>query len=192
MKRAALRSSELCAVELLSAQAFSSIYELTALSVSHLSLPVDVTFEGFSSFTKKTGVALSDPTPEGMTVRHAGRYFVLYNDRTENERRRTFTLAHELGHIMLGHTGEDEMTEEREANAFAASLLSPAIVFHYLTFRDGRVPSVEEMMATFPLSREAAENRVRDLCRKRPARPADCEITLLLHLFGKIPQTFPK
>lgn len=190
MKRASVRHSELCAVELLSAQAFSSIYDLAALSIPRLTLPVEVTFEGFSSFTRKTGVPLPDPTPEGMTLRHAGRYFVLYNDRAENERRLCFTLAHELGHIMLGHAGEDEVREEREANAFAASLLSPAIVFHYLTYRDGHVPSAEEMTAVFPLSREAAENRLRDLCRKKPARPADCEIALLLHLFGKLPPAF--
>ena len=115
---------------------------------------------------------------------------MLYNDRTENERRLSFTLAHELGHIMLGHAGEDAVREEREANAFAASLLSPAIVFHYLCHRDRRVPTKEEMMATFFLSGEAAENRLRDLCRARPAQPADCEITLLLQLFGKIPPTF--
>lgn len=192
MKRAAIRRSELCAVELLCAQSFSSIYDLSTLSVSRLALPVAVTFEGFSSFVEKTGVSLPDPTPEGLTLRHAGRYFVLYNDRTENGRRLSFTLAHELGHIMLAHAGEDREREEREANAFAASLLSPAIVFHYLRFRDGRAPSVEEMTATFPLSREAATNRRRDLCRKRPSHPADCEIALLLHLFGKLPAALSK
>lgn len=192
MKRASLRRSELCAVELLAAQAFSSIYDLATLSVPHLTLPINVTFESFSSFSKKTGVCLPDTTPEGLTLRHAGRYFVLYNGGTENERRRAFTLAHELGHIMLGHAGDDEKAEEREANAFAASLLSPAIVFHYLSFRDGHAPSVDDMTTVFFLSHEAAENRLRDLCRKKPARPADCEIALLLHLFGKIPASLSK
>lgn len=186
MKRAAIRRSELCAAELLAEQAFASIYDLAALSVPRLCLPVDVTFESFAGFCARTGVTIPSPTPEGMTVRHGGRYVVLYNDRTENDRRLAFTLAHELGHIMLGHAGEHEESEEREANAFAAALLAPAVVFYYFSFRDGAPPTAEQMTVIFPLSREAAENRRRDLLRRRQSPPTDAEITLLLHLFGKI------
>lgn len=186
MKRAAIRRSELCATELLALQSFSSIYDLSALRIPQLSLPVDVTFESFRGFAARTGAPLPSPLPEGMTVRHGGRYVVLYDDRAENERRLAFTLAHELGHIMLGHAGECEEVEEREANAFAASLLAPAIVFFYLAHRDGAPPSAEEMTVIFPLSREAAENRRRDLLRRPPSPPTDAEIALLLHLFGKI------
>lgn len=185
MRRAAIRRSELCAVDILAKQDFASIYELAGLRILQLSLPVDVTFESFRGFAARTGVTLPSPMPEGMTVRHDGRYIVLYDDRAENERRMTFTLAHELGHIMLGHVGECEEAEEKEANAFAASLLAPAVVFHYLTFRDGTPPTPEDMTVIFPLSRKAAENRHRDLLRRSPSPPTDAEITLLLHLFGK-------
>ena len=187
MKRAALRRSELCAVELLAAQSFASMYDLANLSVPHLQLPVNVAFESFAGFAAKTGAPVPSPTPEGITVRHGGRYVVLYNDRTESPRRLSFTLAHELGHILLGHAGEDDVIEEREANAFAAALLAPAVVFYYLSFRDRRPPTTEEMCTVFPISHEAAENRRRDLLRRKPPQPTDCEIALLLHLFGKIP-----
>lgn len=52
--------------------------------------------------------------------------------------RRRFTIAHELGHIILGHIGEYELINrepspfdnpiEQEANVFASRLLAPACV----------------------------------------------------------------
>ena len=191
MKPAALRRSELAAVELLSQQSLTSLFDLSNLSLTRLSLPVALDFESFSRFEARTGSTLPLPKSgaEGLTVRHGGRYLVLYNDRTECEGRRSFTLAHEIGHVLLGHVGEDEEREEREANAFAASLLAPAIVFHYLVHRDGRVPTVEEMTVYFPLSREAAARRRAELMKRKPSTPADCEITLLLQLFGRLPAT---
>ena len=44
----------------------------------------------------------------------------------------------------------------------------------------------ERLSAYFFLSGEAARNRLRDLRRRPPAAPADIEIALLLHLFGKL------
>lgn len=43
-----------------------------------------------------------------------------------------FTCAHEIGHIVLGHTVEDE-TAEREANCFARNLLCPVPVAETLS-----------------------------------------------------------
>lgn len=187
MKRAALRRSELAAVELLASQSLSSLYDLTNLSLTRLCLPVALDFESFSRFEERTGATLAVGGAQGLTVRHEGRYFILYNDRTGCKERRDFTLAHELGHVLLGHAGEDEEREEREANAFAASLLCPAIVFHYLSYRDKRLPTPEEMTVIFPLSHEAAVRRHAELAKQKRSTPADCEITLLLQLFGKLP-----
>ena len=53
-------------------------------------------------------------------------------------RRKRFTVAHEMGHILLGHVGKYELVNrepseadnpiEREANIFASRLLAPACV----------------------------------------------------------------
>lgn len=53
-------------------------------------------------------------------------------------RRRRFTIAHELGHLILGHVGDYELINrepspndspiEQEANVFASRLLAPACV----------------------------------------------------------------
>ena len=191
-RRAELRRSELCAVDLLCRQGFSSIYDYLSLSVTRLILPVSALFDSFSSFCEKTGASREGfgAGADALTVRHSGQYLILYNEQIENERRRAFTLAHEVGHILLSHAGEDREREEREANAFAASLLSPEILFRYLEHRDGRFDA-ERMASTFSLSREAAENRLRDLRRRAPRAPAEAEITLLLCLFGKIPEKTP-
>lgn len=191
MKRAALRQSELCAIELLCEQGFHSIYELAHPVIPRLRLPVSVQFESYTGFCEKTGADRAAFSPhagaDGLTVRHGGTYLVLYDERVESERRRAFTLAHELGHIMLSHEGGSEAArEEREANAFAASLLAPAVAARYLAHREGCEISPELLQSAFFLSREAACRRARELARASRRQPATCEITLLLQLFGRL------
>lgn len=191
MRRAALRQSELRAVELLCRQGFSSIFDLAHPSVSRFCLPVTVHFDSFGGFCQRTGADLAALTPhagaDGMTIRHGGHYLVLYDERIENERRRAFTLAHEVGHILLAHDGgEQAAVEEREANAFAASLLAPEVAVRYLAHREGCEISEPWLGTSFFLSQEAARHRVRDLLRRERRQPAACEITLLLQLFGKL------
>lgn len=190
MKRADLRRAELCAVELLCAQGFHSIFDLGQMAIERLSLPVSVVFCSFTDYAADTGLdraALSFCGAEGLTVRHGGQYLVLYDERQRGEARRRFTLAHELGHILLAHAGAEPEREEREANAFAAALLCPAAALYFLVARDGTWPSADALCAIFPLSREAAAHRLAELRRRGPKPPAPAEIELLLQLFGKLP-----
>lgn len=55
---------------------------------------------------------------------------IFYNDLVLEQRMR-FTLMHELGHIILGHTDQRFETQEQEANLFASNILAPRIVIHY-------------------------------------------------------------
>lgn len=84
-------------------------------------------------------VRRTSPTdvPEGRSVALNGRPVILLAEGPSPERRR-FTLAHELGHIILGHVGrvgllnrepspEDDPLEQA-ANVFASRLLAPACV----------------------------------------------------------------
>ena len=65
-------------------------------------------------------------------------YIILYNEGVGSTRRRSFTLAHEVGHIYLEHT-EDDPVREREADAFAAELLMPRVLAaEYLKMAGGR------------------------------------------------------
>jgi Zn-dependent peptidase ImmA (M78 family) len=78
--------------------------------------------------------------------------------------RQRFTCAHELGHILLGHTGKYKLVNrepssgdnpiEQEANVFASRLLAPACVLWKL---NARTP--EEIATLCDISYQAAEFR---------------------------------
>ena len=87
---------------------------------------------GLSELSKKT---------DGFCAVTA-RYTYIFFDSTLPSGRRRFTIAHEIGHLILGHVGKgmatvenreptgSERAEERQANQFAARLLAPACVLH--------------------------------------------------------------
>lgn len=60
---------------------------------------------------------------DAFTIRMGGQYVVCYRVGG-NPARLNFTLAHELGHIILKHQHEDD-AEEAEADHFAMHLLTP-------------------------------------------------------------------
>jgi hypothetical protein len=191
MRRAALRQSELRAVELLCEQGFTSMFDLMHPAVHRFRLPVEVRFDSYGSYCQATGVdratLFAHAGADGMTIRHGGLFLVLYDEQVENERRRAFTLAHEIGHILLAHDGgEQAAVEEREANAFAAALLAPEVAVRYLAHREHCTITATWLQSAFFLSSEAARYRAAMLAGKRQRPPSAYEITLLLQLFGKL------
>lgn len=78
--------------------------------------------------------------------------------------RSRFTIAHELGHILLGHVGKYELVKrepapsdnpmEQEANVFASRLLAPACVLWGC-----KVQSAEDIARLCDISLTAAEYR---------------------------------
>ncbi len=85
---------------------------------------------------------------DASSVRRGDRYLILYNEERTDHLRFRFTVAHELGHIFLGHHEEAGTTGpisagstlygvmEREADCFARNLLCPA-------------PAVKELFRTY-------------------------------------------
>ncbi|MGN1149378.1 MAG: ImmA/IrrE family metallo-endopeptidase [Sutterella sp.] len=89
---------------------------------------------------------------------------ILVNPR-EPEPRRRFTIAHELGHYILGHGSANRGNSrsncaqiEINANKFAAELLMPASVLR----RYASLPSME-LCEKFGVSAMALEYRLRNL-----------------------------
>ena len=89
--------------------------------------------------TREECIQLLD-SEDGAAVMHGyDRYVIYYNERMSRRRTR-FTIAHEIGHVILGHLFEHEvpiisregMTQrlyhrlEHEASCFARNLLCPA------------------------------------------------------------------
>lgn len=81
---------------------------------------------GYGPLLEAAGFAYADP---------AGSMIIFYDSRASRQQIR-FTIAHELGHILLGHLGlrqpvgqpllPSQPTLEQEADRFAARLLAPA------------------------------------------------------------------
>lgn len=76
----------------------------------------------------------------GLTIWQNGKFYIIYRDTNPSYRCR-FTIAHELGHIFLGHlmintpmyrTFAIRDDNENAANVFARDLLAPACVLHEL------------------------------------------------------------
>lgn len=98
-------------------------------------LPVRVT-----AICRGIGVAvkLSDSTDEDGHSFVVDGQPVIVISRARTVQRQRFTLAHELGHILLGHVGKYELVNrepsakdnpiEQAANVFASRLLAPACV----------------------------------------------------------------
>lgn len=112
---------------------------------------------------------------DGMTF-FMGKTPVILFDDTAMAARVKFTVAHEVGHIILGHVKPGDITtanrepspgdapEERAANQFAARLLAPACVLWGLG-----IHTPEEIMELCHISKQAAQfraDRMEELYRR--------------------------
>lgn len=112
---------------------------------------------------------------DGMTFYMRKTPVILFSEKMIPPRIK-FTIAHELGHIILGHVKPGGITtanrepqpgdapEERAANQFAARLLAPACVLWGLG-----IHTTEDIMRLCRISRQAAEfraDRMEDLYRR--------------------------
>lgn len=121
---------------------------------------------------------------DGETHKYRGdkEYLVVYDDRIGSERRIRWTIAHELGHIFLGHfvdytltsfqrgasgevrlglTDEDYGVLEVEAHYFASAFLSPSAVIRKINSCE----SAYGIMEICNISEDAAYKRFDELKR---------------------------
>lgn len=99
----------------------------------------------------------------GFSFVENGKPVIAVNENACGERRRRFTIAHELGHCVLGHIGNGRKpngADERAADIFAAELLAPLAVLRLCGVR-----SAGETAELCGLSRSAAEIRFSELMR---------------------------
>lgn len=125
-------------------------------------LPVDIVALCRSMGIRVQYCAPSDDR-DGYCAIHFGKPRIFVSGKSAPERQR-FTVAHELGHILLGHVGKYELVNrepnsgdnpiEQAANVFASRLLAPACVLWAL---DARTP--EQIAALCRISRQAASYR---------------------------------
>ena len=94
----------------------------------------------------------------GFTIEDDG-YVLVFVNTADVKTAQLFSLAHELGHVILGRTGISDHSEhadiERWCNKFAAAVIAPAEAVQHL-YADGEVlDSVTRLSQRFGLSREA-------------------------------------
>lgn len=80
---------------------------------------------------------------------------ILYNEDIESNERKRFTIAHEIGHVVLGHTVHCQ-NNEIEANTFASQLLLPHCILEEL-IKAGKSINESYLKEKFGLSNEAAQ-----------------------------------
>lgn len=110
---------------------------------------------------------------DGFTQQIHGEYAIFYNPARSIPRIR-WTLAHELGHILLGHSAVcrfaqpigGKSQEDRQADQFAAELLCPGPALCRCGLR-----SAQELAKLCDLSAQAAEIQWTRLQRERHDSP---------------------
>lgn len=109
----------------------------------NFSLPIDIfriasSFIGlriisFSEMANRFGMSFQEfidcsPSKYGFLIRknsNSNCAYIVYNEKKEIETIK-FTIAHELGHYVLGHNSKFESeSENKEANCFARNILCP-------------------------------------------------------------------
>lgn len=103
----------------------------------------------------------------GECLRKEGDIYIITLPRNTSPERDVYTIAHEIGHIVLGHTldaagmlfrSRDLPPEERQANVFAAELLMPKEQFRKVCSDCGN--NVYEVAFRFGVSPAAAGVRM--------------------------------
>lgn len=127
---------------------------------------------------------------DAETFKRKGVYIIIYNE-TQPIKRIYWTIAHEIGHILIGHLDDFDKTRvyrnglteseyhvlEQEAHAFAAELLSPFVPL-YRT----KVIETDDIQRLCNISKDAADRR-HDSIEKRQQIPLT-EIRFYERLFA--------
>lgn len=95
--------------------------------------------------------ALIEGSDYGFSIVHGRKRIIFYNENAPLGCIR-FTLAHEIGHYILGHVDENNIFCEREANCFARNLLCPVQVVD-----EFQLTTVDEYVSVFDITARMAE-----------------------------------
>ncbi len=124
----------------------------------------------YSKAIKKYHVPITDFGSDSAHLEeYCGANIIFYNDK-ENKARLRFDLAHEFGHLMLGHkmnlSKDDPLysVQEIETNCFAAQLLMPEQLLRECGNR-GYIMSAAYIMQSFGVSNMASEKRRKTLAK---------------------------
>ena len=160
-------------------------YAPTALAFDPF-LPISVSeslrvckFSTFLRLCDQAGISVPTvPDQDGFTLLRGTpqklRCVIVYNDAQSPARQR-FTLAHELGHFVLGHW-EDSPENDALADCFARNLLTPALYAQQLGLPARLYPQVFRVSAA--AARQAERHYPEDLAAVWPSTRRRVEVEL--------------
>ena len=143
------------------------------ISVKKISnnLPFKILFNTYSHLMKQHGFSYAEvcgayKSEDGAVIQNGDEYCILYNDIDRSSQRIRFTLAHELGHIILGHLQFDACLYrlsdcqydvlEKEANQFASQLLSPEPLIYDILKKSHSI-NTSQIRNIFDISYQSAD-----------------------------------
>lgn len=143
--------------------------ETLNIDVRELKFDKKIYFDSIQNYCSTVGVNandyyIDDFLKDGCIIKRGNVNLVLYNFDIKNSGRLNWTLAHEVGHIYLGHTKDGEK-EEKEAHWFAAQLLMPELILRYIKNKIGSINIIDLLMC-FNVTAEAAARRLNSISRK--------------------------
>ncbi len=108
-------------------------------------VPVDI-----RKIAESVGLTVQESSPERKSGYLNAEAKTIFVSPSESQVRQRFTVAHELGHFILGHGSSDrlntewsdrytpeQMGKERDANQFAAEVLMPPLALSVLINKMG-------------------------------------------------------
>lgn len=143
------------------------------LNIMNLDYDKNIMFDSIQNYCRYTKTPAknflstdNDTLKDGCTLfdRKTGYYIVLYNDEIKYFEHRNWTLGHEVGHIYLGHTKDDDL-EEVEAHFFASQLFMPEYTLLMMSRKYGPV-NVYALTEIFGVSFESAAKRISTMRKK--------------------------
>jgi len=155
------------ATDLLAKQIFNS----TFINIISLNYDKRIYFDTIQNYCEITNTKLecfinkkTNLLKDGCLIVYDGIYLILYNKKIQSKEHLNWTLAHEIGHIYLGHYNDSKI-EEIEAHYFAAQLLMPEYTIFQIKCKYKSL-SQKDIYMLFNVSYEAAEKRIKTINKK--------------------------
>ena len=153
------------ASELLLKQKIDGLY----IDVRNFSFDRRIIIDSLQNYARVTKRPIEDFICEQFDgcclVKHPRCSIVLYDDNEQNECRKHWGIAHEIGHIYLDHKQDLEI-EEKEAHFFAAQLIMPECVIHEIASLMSGSIAAYDLFSHFNASYKSAQKRIDTIIRR--------------------------
>ena len=117
---------------------------------SEIASKMKITLIAYSGLSKRKLKKAMEVSQDGFFMEQNGTEYIFYNDMGRCYERQNWTILHEIGHIILDHTGHSDQ-EEDEANFFAKYAIAPPVLIHKI---GAQCP--QDIYEVFDISYEAA------------------------------------